>query len=296
MNDNKQESYIYVGPKGQRYATIPPIEINEIPEKLYHYTSYDSVFNIINSKKLWITQINFLNDESEFKYAGDIGRRYLIKLLKSSLGNDEKYVYEKLLENTVFDHSNNCFVFSLSEEKDLLSQWRGYCKDSGVSMGFNYTELLNISNEQQFKIYPCIYSLEDQEKAIKRIIDDITQLYKKNKFDIHNHNFFWQVFNSMFSILAKCIKHPSFKEEKEWRLIGGPFKISDQKCNYRPTKNMLIPYYEFDLSSSETLGLDEFVIGPNKHLHRARESFSLFGHRNKYRWNVKTTEIPFLPE
>ena len=278
------------------YITDSAIKIKFRPSKLYHYTSFESAFNIINSKKLWTTQIQYLNDETEFKYAGGIAHSILSSKLKLEINEDDKFVYNKLLENTTFDHGANTFIFSLSEEPDLLSQWRGYCKNSGVAMGFNYDKLEQITKEQKFELLPCIYEIEEQRKVIENTINEIRNLYIKNKSDNNSHQFFWQVFNARFSLIAKCIKHPSFKEEKEWRLIGGPFTSYDEKYKLRPIQNMLLPYYEFELSKADDLALSEFIIGPNKDLYLSQHSFGTFTRKINKKWDVQITKTPFKSE
>jgi len=277
------------------YVTDTPIK-KPLKPTLYHYTSFQSAFNIINSKKLWTTQIQYLNDETEFKFAGGIAKSILDSKLKLDLNDDEKFVYNELINNTTFDHGANTFIFSLSEEPDLLSQWRGYCKNTGVAIGFNYEKLLNISKNQNFDLLPCIYDIDEQRKIIEDVIEEIKNLYIQNKSDEKSHQFFWQVFNARFSLIAKCIKHPSFKEEKEWRLIGGPFSSYDEKYKLRPIKNMLLPYYEFELSDIDDLALDEFIIGPNKDIYLSEHSFGTFTRKINKNWGVRMTNTPFKTE
>jgi hypothetical protein len=44
------------------------------PKSLFHYTTAEGLYGILNSKRLWASHIFYLNDAMEFKYA--------VKLLK----------------------------------------------------------------------------------------------------------------------------------------------------------------------------------------------------------------------
>ena len=37
---------------------------------LYHYTNVDAVYSILQTKKIWLTDVRFLNDTSELQEAG----------------------------------------------------------------------------------------------------------------------------------------------------------------------------------------------------------------------------------
>ena len=43
----------------------------ETPEYLYHYTSQKGILGILQTNKLWMTNILYLNDSSEFTYTLD---------------------------------------------------------------------------------------------------------------------------------------------------------------------------------------------------------------------------------
>ena len=69
--------------------------------------------------------------------------------------------------------------FCLSEEGDLLSQWRGYAADaSGVSIGFSKEYLMKISEASQskeksgFNLKKVAYEIADQEIIIGPTVKD----------------------------------------------------------------------------------------------------------------------------
>ena len=55
------------------------------------------------------------------------------------------------------------------------------------------------------------------------------------------------------------IKAKGFEDEKEWRLICGPFDFGF--AQYRPGNFSLIPYWEFDIDLIN--GLKSITVGPS---------------------------------
>jgi hypothetical protein len=64
---------------------------------------------------------------------------------------------------------------------------------------------------------------------------------------------------------APILKHKSFEEEREWRIITKPLMCSGERFDYRAGASMLIPYFRLPLSQQESLGIREIVIGPTPH-------------------------------
>jgi len=123
---------------------------------LYHYTSQKGLLGILNDNKLWMTNILFLNDSSEFTYSlnlvkSEVGKRE--KLLPSLRGVGEVGTSINVQEESIIIKKNQTFqiikemcesysdinedrkfrsyVFSLSQREDDLSQWRSYCPKEG---------------------------------------------------------------------------------------------------------------------------------------------------------------------
>jgi len=124
------------------------------PEILYHYTTQQGLLGILQSETLWLTNLRYLNDSSEFIYPINLAKQYLedrIKLLEttgflsgpSALGSssNNRNLYEHL---NILDNFNAIplYICSFSREGDQLGQWRGYCNnESGFSIGFDYKKL-----------------------------------------------------------------------------------------------------------------------------------------------------------
>jgi len=120
---------------------------------LYHYCSTASFHAIIQSHALWLSSLSLSNDTL-------VGK--LVARTIDRLAERDSLAYEKvsLLKRGIrfFEETFDGLGFCLSEEGDLLSQWRGYAGDAtGVAIGFSkkYLERLTKVKKSQDKSW-CI--------------------------------------------------------------------------------------------------------------------------------------------
>ncbi len=111
----------------------------------------------------------------------------------------------------------SCYVCSFSEESDLLSQWRGYCKDgSGYCLGFMLSSLQSCVSRANFTIKPCIYDEREQTNAIKNLVRETSDRFVADVGEIGEN---WDAkskyiavdFLKEFIQLAPFLKHPKFE-------------------------------------------------------------------------------------
>jgi hypothetical protein len=159
----------------------------------------------------------------------------------------------------------NVCVCSFSEEGDLLSQWRGYCSPGpGFALGFKSTTLQLLANRQNFFLAPCVYDWSTQYQIVQELIDETINAFNLQEPG-HIEKASWS-FVTRLATYAPVIKHHSFSEEKEWRLISNPIRGDDPKFGCRGGHSMIIPYYTFDLVGSDgQLEIARVIIGPGPH-------------------------------
>jgi hypothetical protein len=199
------------------------------PRKLYHYTSLETLFNILENDSLWFPNSRFSNDLAEEKIIGK----------------------DKLKE---IDYRGDNFSFSLSADKgDTLSQWRGYCNNGGASIGFHfnseYTEgvsnfsVLHADYEFSEKVnnitgvaVPVIYLNSETEhlsetnefiKERQRIVFRLLKLENESNGDLLKESYFVPLF-----------KYPQFCQEREFRIILSNSDDELSECiRFRTLKN-----------------------------------------------------------
>ena len=253
-----------------------PLQGYETPEKLYHYTSRHVLLSILDKGEIWASHICYLNDAAEFAYAVDRIMPVVASRNSHTTDKDEPHALDLVVEylqvfrpgmaRHVLLSSYGAYVFSLSENPDQLSQWRGYCKPGdGYALGFHSETVLKGLDTKEYLLLPCQYDQVEQDVLLSWIIDRaLTNARDMQAMDPALKEFFKEnvlaQFLSTFFELAPIIKHRSFKEEKEWRLYTRTKNIG---IKLRPGRSLLVPYHAIDLKPLGTnLGLAEIVIGP----------------------------------
>jgi hypothetical protein len=178
--------------------------------ELYHYTSLETLFKILENDSLWFFSLRFSNDPTE-----------------------EKILDKEKLNG--IDYRGDNFCLSLSADKgDTFNQWRGYCNNGGASIGFHfdsdYTEgvsnfsVLHADYDSSKKVHnvtsvavPVIYlscerePLEETQTFFTGRFDKVSQLLEsENK---SNGNLLRK------SCFVPLFKHPQFCQEREVRII-----------------------------------------------------------------------------
>ena len=104
---------------------------------LYHYCGLDAFLSIIKNSTLWLSDIRKSNDYLECVYCRD----KINEKIRGFLEDDKE-----ALEAWDFGYNINSdlsmdmisYVACFSENKDQLSQWRGYADNgAGIAVGFS---------------------------------------------------------------------------------------------------------------------------------------------------------------
>lgn len=276
--------------------------INRVPpETLFHYSDFSALNGIVVNNEIWMGNLFFLNDEKEYELGIEIFKQVLEEK-KLAYNNANFLVFlnsltgiEKLLRN------NAPLSFSLTEEGDLLSQWRGYTNNGiGVSIELNTQRLKGSS-----LLLPCIYTRIEQKEYIEHIIslayDKFTKTRETGKHDKSKcldplELPFWDAINetgsqliSQLNVACSIIKHQTFSEEKEWRLIS----FDQSGIEFIPKETFLKPIKKIKLSSSNKV-IHSVKVGPNPNQRLCINSIKeLLKLSNKESINVTRSEIPY---
>lgn len=212
-------------------------------DKLYHYTTNMGLIGVLSSKKLWATKIQYLNDSEELSYAISMTKD-LSEHALTCLVDPIKTKLDKI-------SSINVCTFSLTENGDLLSQWRGYAHSMGYAIGFDKNSLQKMLGSE-LTLSPCIYNPQHQKETLIDLIREISSDYVQeagHEFSKNAVDKYMEIFVQKFLERAPMIKHPGFEEEKEWRIITKPINAMSKNWKVRCGKYSLIPYYEIEIET-----------------------------------------------
>lgn len=106
---------------------------------LFHYTSREVFWKIIEDESFLARHILFSNDFEEY----ELGKTFIQKKLKL---NDNESEHVAL--------HNEKYMICFCKEDDLLSQWRGYAKN-GIAMSFDFSLGIPDLNNNIFSPYHC---------------------------------------------------------------------------------------------------------------------------------------------
>lgn len=258
------------------------------PEILFHYTGIGSLLGMGNSGSVWASNAYYLNDSREVIHACDILSRNIRARLESTQANTPESAFldqlNKWSESFKTTH-HNVFIFSLSEERSLLSQWRSYTPHGkGVSIGFSTTAIESMTKSSASVLAKCVYDPNRQQEVIIDLIEMILQTFRQeiSSIDVsqshpsQSYFKFLEKFRGDFLKVLCLIKHSAFSEEKEWRIISPYFAAhTAPQIKFREGASMLVPFIEIHLPKVRPI-FKEVVLGPSQHQNLSMSALSAY--------------------
>lgn len=258
------------------------------PETLYHYCTTEAFHSIIESRSVRLSSMSLSNDSLE----GKLLSRALEKLAVSEgLNNEARSRITKDVSG--FERAIDGLALCLSEQGDLLSQWRGYAGDAtGLSIGFSKEWLdrfVALRREDVIKdeateddffvsLHQVQYSAEEHEKEVRPIFEQARYFAMKDEEDPSlpqqqpelpevvrtrgvspPENFgiaLLFLFYKMF-----ILKSSDFQTECEWRLLSYSVRGVSDKAKFYPSGRKLVPYRSVDISRL-TGAVKSVILGP----------------------------------
>ncbi len=278
--------------------------VQQAPDIIYHCTTANGLLGIIGEKTIWATNILYLNDSKEFRYSLEITQEKIKNKIQDFRNNENILnLLDSMGRQLGALESVNIYVVSFSKNGNQLSQWRAYGEDSyGYSLGFITERLITLA--QKFYLKPCIYCRDDQENIIEEIINSHIEYFQDNVINAENINIVIKTVSAKFTEdiikYSPIIKHESFYEECEWRLISRltyengsiVIPVTDKDLAYRPGKSMIIPYFKCKLDDDRLIA--EVFIGPTAHGPLAQKAVEELLDRNGFvRFVVHLPSIPY---
>ena len=258
---------------------------DKVPETLYHYCSFDTFYNIVKNKSIWLSDLSKTNDSQELVWLKGIVERKLLPQVEKNIreevsGWDEWKVTRDLLKHSDFKIS--CWGFCLSKKKDNLGQWRGYADDgAGIAIGFKYNVLkkfipsttrnsllepnltlneIHYKNEEELleEITKKADEIENKEDICKIITELVNQIKGNSEVKFSSEEAAKIIVEALIAITEfPFYKMKAFEEEEEWRIV---FSMSREQFSECAVKyyNWPSPLYfkEFGFNNAFTSHLD----------------------------------------
>ena len=210
---------------------------------LWHFCSYNTFVKILQTGKIFLSDITKSNDEFELKLCRAIAQEVSKEIdnIISECGFEKfKYDYSLLLlENSIREACapNLAWVFCLSRKMNKLWHWVEYADNlSGIAFEFDYHKILlyirylnSITETVRFKGLNVKYLSELPEFEVKKVKEELKMKYKQmSSQEILN-------FIIRFSIKYKL---DFFKNENEFRIIAVNEVDEKYKRKYKDNKSL----------------------------------------------------------
>lgn len=249
-------------------------------ELVYHYTSVESLFQIVKSRRFRLGNIFFMNDSMEVKWCFNLA----LEMMKDRGGERFDAISDQIRQAR-FEY---IFCVCFSAVDDDLSQWRGYADDGrGVVIGVDISKVIE-------GIPGCVKAIkvEYEEEIQKAEVDEMLQEFlatpqgesgvveEIHRFMMHNR----------LSTLAVNHKNPASSREQETRLVlrpsfDRPSGMNDQRyaeaclakfphgVEFWPRGGSLVPYADIDLPLE---AIRSIRLGPKFGGGMAKDAMQLF--------------------
>jgi len=168
--------------------------------------------------------------------------------------------FEEILRRIInfYEHydGHDVFVFSVSEARDDLSQWRAYGGGGpSFSIGFDPRELEIAADPAGFVLEKVIYDPVESKQHIAGLLDPsilaiAKDIMARGGLTMPAEDFARKWGPDIIANLARIApvyKHPSFGAEREWRLIARQGMIrgnADLPLCFRRSGSLVVPYVE----------------------------------------------------
>ncbi len=278
----------------------------DIPQGvLYHYTTFTGLLGIVKSRALWASDIRYMNDSAELRHTADLINMEVRERIDG--GHPNPHLLTQFVDWVSHRITSGHMLFGASfrSQGNLLSQWRGYSTPGkGVSLGFSPEYILQCAEKQHFMVGRCIYEPAKQRLLIREVVNAVETLAGRlavgERTAVERSVLYRETFAKMETDLlriAAILKHPSFHEEKEWRIVS-PIIVNnaDAPILFREGHAMLVPYIEFDISLGDTpLAMDHLFLGPTANSNISMNSLKMFLEKNGIipKRGIDYCQIPF---
>lgn len=267
---------------------------------IFHYTGAAGALGLIQTKSLWCTLVHHMNDSTELKYALEQARSLASRLAGHWDAEKRQRFQEELkLQHERIEHIH-IFSASFSEGEDLLSQWRGYAGLNGYCIGFSLEAIRDVASKQRFIVGEVTYTREKQEALLAPIISAmITDCESETLVKLEPgalDKLLWKHTMAVARV-APLIKHPSFAEEREWRVYSDPCADHTEKYDFLVRNNEIVPYVKLDLDCGfhpdgrrdqplTDMCARTFGVGPGANQTERSNALLAAVHRNKLYWRM----------
>jgi hypothetical protein len=248
-----------------------------VPPVIYHYTDSGGLRGIIETGRLWLSDVFSMNDPSELNHGFSI---FLDVLKDKAVSHDAQLFAKGLLSfrNRIgIQKSGHYFTCSFSKAGNDLGQWRAYADNGrGYVLGFNTTQLeaaFTQAGKPGFaETSPLAYDDARLRNIHRQIADKLFQFLSLPCNLAAGAEWYTQL--SLKALEAGLhFKHPAYINEQEYRFLEAhPIDQPVPDLKFKPHRPYALGRYrEFDWRQPAPNGLQQIIIGPAADRHKSHQ-------------------------
>lgn len=257
-------------------------------ERMYYYTSTDTMCKILQNGNMFATNLNYMNDAQEYINGlaeirklcldGDFVRSVYPENTDGITERMIKALEKEMTEEKLNEYreSNTRYSISFCKDGDLLSQWTTYARESGVSIEMSFDKDRDVcfkfcnaapdawkTPEIEYYARPreILYLTKGRGKGYKKTgLEVLHRMFPKGYQEGDTDSKLSETWkeNSVY------IKQYDFYQEKEYRIAFDYMKLNDgvgwPRIDYRTDKHVIKPY--LDVKCENGWPIISVMVGP----------------------------------
>ena len=201
-----------------------------------YYTSSEVAISVIRNGQLWMRNATVMNDYREMQHGIDLIIRHMnvnsalggrfwdaIGQISADLRGRLITAFDENIPNIANETYLTCISKHSEEEREFgrLSMWRAYGGAGGVAIILN-TEVFSKATDALGVFSLPVRYFTDSE-ATSHFNELALAIYSSvEDLKSHDEDTVFDFFHALFVDYCIVLKHPGFREEKEWRIFHQP--------------------------------------------------------------------------
>lgn len=292
-------------------------EMNNDP-CVYHYTTHKGLEGILSKKKIWLTDLRFMNDRTEMRHGFELAYELIREAIRqhglgfgvSSITDDlsrriESDMVRALRNLEGGNLHRQLFASCFSMDVEQAGAWQAYGGNgSGYAIGFRHKFLKQLANPNLFQYRRVSYHMDRKTAIVNEFLRNSLKSIVA-AYDNANPDYGCHLWMDILSYFGSSFKHSSWYHEREWRLMRSYRSTTETDIKienrYKEITGMVAPapiaYIDGDIPEifGRTLNemIKEIVIGPGQHPYERSNSVRLMLEQNRlFDVSIRVSDVP----
>ncbi len=239
------------------------------PYAVYHYADAAALYEILESGRVWASDLLYLAGSREADFARDLLREHIRQRWNRGDALLSEFCERAEAALDPMSWQRSIFAACFCENGDALAQWRAYAGPrGGYAVGLRTRARGAVSGRYRpAALRRVIYDPARQDALTAALLDRaIIALRAAGGADAIDTVL--EFLTDHVVELVACFKHSAFREDQEWRLLlvadtAYPGESLSQ-IRFRRAGGHIVPYVELDVSAHAGAGspIAEVICGP----------------------------------